>query len=664
MSQPNPIWLDLSGDPDDLSIDEHHQSYDVFRQFCAPKQNPQMVMLIGDGSKTRAIRYLEPSLGDSGNHKKICLHLLRNNTEAHSPILLADCELHNSLNLTAPTESRTIVGAEQHALLWSRNARPDEFDLSTLAHLIYLRMLSPFATVICYFADDLGGTRAVAKILASWIAGSSDGPSDLPASTYPRVVIFKSDDRASFNEERATLDFVEELAVETNTQRLNGQPDETLAAQLRQRFGGLHVLSLPKLAPTGDQLDLQIDSWDAVLERILKSSQRIHGRRRKAQAAFSADHFKAFLHLSCRHFARDAVLPFSFIEASRFANPVPRDFSYHISSFLEGIKPHLVKPFATPLIASALTLDSFPPEMHRKYCLKSRAALTLPDFAPAQVFRRFYYKILDDAQIDKAEVKDLFCQQVLENNRTSIGAATGHRAVMSRLAEYLQAEFNNKVCLSCVGRPAEDNTLDCGHSLCDSCIVIHGRAPFDEWIVDRCPLCGALNKVCFLPKPLTAGVRVISIGGHPGDVFALHFLKEIEAGLQLLGMHIGDYFDIAVGTGSGLYEVRSENWAKAAVGALIAAGLFCRRLSVGECTRFSQDTAHARSLLQLVPDSPRRYSSTRVNAVFRRVLGPGQTLFGCSGSAKVGLVATSTKDSSTCLFTSYNGPAMRSSPCG
>jgi hypothetical protein len=54
------------------------------------------------------------------------------------------------------------------------------------------------------------------------------------------------------------------------------------------------------------------------------------------------------------------------MEASQFVNPVPRDFSYHIASFLEGIKPHPVKPFTTPLISSALTLDSFPPEMHRK----------------------------------------------------------------------------------------------------------------------------------------------------------------------------------------------------------------------------------------------------------------------------------------------------------
>jgi hypothetical protein len=98
-------------------------------------------------------------------------------------------------------------------------------------------MPSHFTTVICYFADDLGGTRAVAKILVSWIRGPSDGPWDLPASTYPRVVIFKSDDCASFNEKRVTLNFVEELAVETHSrngmaQRLNGQPDKRLDAQL------------------------------------------------------------------------------------------------------------------------------------------------------------------------------------------------------------------------------------------------------------------------------------------------------------------------------------------------------------------------------------------------------------------------------------------------
>jgi hypothetical protein len=150
---------------------------------------------------------------------------------------------------------------------------------------------------------------------------------------------------------------------------------------------------------------------------------------------------------------------------------------------------------------------------------------------------------------------------VLENDRASIDGATSHRAVLSQLARYLQTEFSNKVCLSCIGRPSENNILDCGHSLCDSCVVIHGRTASEEESVtlDSCPLCRAPNTAHFVRKPSNAGVRVLSIAGHPGDMFALSFLKKLETELKLPGMHIGDNFDIAVGTGSGSYGSSFKN---------------------------------------------------------------------------------------------------------
>jgi hypothetical protein len=64
-------------------------------------------------------------------------------------------------------------------------------------------------------------------------------------------------------------------------------------------------------------------------------------------------------------------------------------------------------------------------------------------------------------------------------------------------------------------------------------------------------LCKTLNKVKFLLKPYTARIRALSINGDPSDVFAANFLKELEANLQLLKMHIQEHFDIDFGTGLG-----------------------------------------------------------------------------------------------------------------
>ena len=154
------------------------------------------------------------------------------------------------------------------------------------------------------------------------------------------------------------------------------------------------------------------------------------------------------------------------------------------------------------------------------------------------------------------KIRDLFGQQVLGNVGELIDTAITHKAVLSRFTGYWQDIFNNKTCLSCIARPPEDNILDCGHALCDSCTVIHGHAALEEpwnFILDTCPLCGTSNEVNFLLKPYTAGIRALGISGYPGDVFAANFLKELETRLQLPKMHIRDHFDITLGTGSGLY---------------------------------------------------------------------------------------------------------------
>jgi hypothetical protein len=169
--------------------------------------------------------------------------------------------------------------------------------------------------------------------------------------------------------------------------------------------------------------------------------------------------------------------------------------------------------------------------------------------------------VLDNIPLDKAVVEDLFCKQAIRNVTESVDAAITHRSVLSRFAKYLQTIFNNTTCLSCAARPPEDNRLDCGHSLCDSCIVIHGQTVLGEpwnFALDQCPLCEAPNKINVSLKPYNAGIRALGISGRPGDAFAVNFLKELEARLQLPKLPIRELFDIAFGTGSGLYCLKFE----------------------------------------------------------------------------------------------------------
>jgi hypothetical protein len=101
-------------------------------------------------------------------------------------------------------------------------------------------------------------------------------------------------------------------------------------------------------------------------KRLILESKHMQKRRQTAKVAFSARHFEAFLHLAFDQFSIDLETPFSFIRASRVANPVPEDFSKHIANFLMHSSPKTLMTFNALVVALALTLDSFPPEMHSK----------------------------------------------------------------------------------------------------------------------------------------------------------------------------------------------------------------------------------------------------------------------------------------------------------
>jgi len=67
--------------------------------------------------------------------------------------------------------------------------------------------------------------------------------------------------------------------------------------------------------------------------------------------------------------------------------------------------------------------------------------------------------------------------------------------------------------------------------------------------------------------------------------------------------------------------------------------------------------------LSIATDS--RYSSAGITKALKSAFGNDTSLFKSgSGGAKVAVVATTTNDSSTCIFTNYNGQEERSVKCG
>jgi hypothetical protein len=310
-----------------------------------------MIMFIRGRGKTTAMKKFGFLPTESCEHGKIHLRSISRYTSASAPILIADCELQNSPFLDEAIGGPIPPYIKQRSLSWSKGYG---LDSNIVANIVYSRLLYSFSTTICLFANDLGGTGMAAKILASWFHGRQS--SDIP---NPQILILKEQDNLTPN--GSYNSFIGELsqAVRHLTKIAGPMTRSQLEVQIRRQFGDVKVLAVPTHSRS--------PSWNAIRSSIISSSNKIQRYRRENQLAFSADHLRAFFHLACAHFAKDIISPFSFIKASREPNPVPPALSSHLTYFLKKIKLSEVMDFAVPVIASALTLDSYPPGMHSKF---------------------------------------------------------------------------------------------------------------------------------------------------------------------------------------------------------------------------------------------------------------------------------------------------------
>ncbi|KAE9373848.1 hypothetical protein N431DRAFT_456575 [Stipitochalara longipes BDJ] len=678
MSQAYSTWLDLSTTPHGTVLIQHHQLYAIHELSSPDLQDPQIIMFVGGGAKSRCMKRLGFTFDEEVPHNTIQLHLAPDLGEVPSPIFLADCELHNNRQLK-PTLAGPVPGSVDHRILhW-----PKGFDVYTMANIVYTKLISPFSTMICLFADDLEGLSAVARMLASWlVCFRSRRTSNVAVTTSPRVIVLRewNDlENGMFDEELATRSFMQEIRIQSELRNRNQQErladnlsQEDLDALLHLQFGDVRVLaytSHPVYASLMTLKDIQFHlrrldkSWLSLRNRLLQDSRDIQERRRQQQVAFSATHIHALFNSACDHIERDIITPFNFIRGSRSANPVPSRLAVYLSTFLKQTPQKLHMAFNVPIIASALTLDSFPPNMHL--------------FDAGEVFETHYSEIFSEVGLsvysEKQElfnelvskIKGIFCQQNSLEVRHSVTAARAHMSTLAQFKpNWLRVRYSTKICLACLARQAQ-STLTCGHSLCEPCTLIHGKTPefWNRW-PRKCPLCQEPNEIHFQEKPYTAGVRCLCVdGGTPQDILVL---KALENDLKLPAP-ITEHFDIAVGSG------------------LLLLGLFCKpEWTIEDCFAFSQKFTRMRgsNIEGTVPRS--NFSTTSetkqgrlqfldlrgvINRVklshdttlgsakssLKEVFGTQATLFESSGKGtKVAVIATRASDSRECVFSNFN----------
>ncbi|KAF7910009.1 uncharacterized protein EAF01_003727 [Botrytis porri] len=645
-------WLTFGAGSEGLLLQEHHRPYTILGDLSLDRQRPQMITFIGEQTKSRVLTKTRFGFREQkGISGEVQLRVDYETIGDPEPVFYADCELHN------PSHPMTVITENYGDITPRALPFPRDFDSKFLAYQIYSKLLSPFSTVVCLFADDLGGLTGILDILATWLTSLPEAPTDLPASTYPKVLIFKSTGEVPSAlewENGATRRFLLDLSKEVAGRQGETPRKKDLNVLLAKHFSGLHVLSLPVL--TSSQRN-----WTPVRDRLLQESDDIQKLRINHQFAFSIRHFKAFFHFAIRHFCSNEDSNFSFIEASRFSNPVSESFLAHLTLFLKNVDRKQLLNFGVPIIASALVFDSYPPGMHA--------------FHPLLVFRKFFYQTC--LKIDPFKYPQLtrgietaFCQYAV-NVVSSSDEGSVHKNTLSRFNNEWKDIYSNTTCFCCMARRPE-NTMSCRHAICDECTISVGKElELHAWtfLIPHCIFCGKANDRKFRLKPKTAGVRsIIAEGGGIKGIIPLSFLKELETAIGL-PTSIHEHFDLAFGSSSG---------------ALVILGLFFNKWTVDKCLTHFQEFSQlvfqkrvnfGRSLpglkylnrvvegiLSLAADS--RYSSAGINKALQESFGMESSLFEADSGVKIGVIATTTDDCSTCIFANYNGHEPRSENCG
>ena len=354
-----------------ISILHHLEGHSRILENCAAYESlllppphaqdhyPVLVVLIGGTTKSTALQYFSggssPSclLDRHGEIRLVCNPKAR----AHvSPLVYADCELHathpSHWDSTAQRDS-----AYQRRIPWfdARPSRAFRRQQQRLSFDLYSHVLFPFASVVCLFADDFGGLRAVAETLAE-LAFKRKHP-DLPQASLPRVVIVSTATDTRPERLETNSGFVDRVIRAMQAMK-GGESYETMRFSLHCIFHSFDVLHW-----IGHSV--QFERHKGLLDEISQLAREAERERVQHCRLFSLRHFTAFVGCALDGFIKDPAQPLRLVASSRARLGSAEDFPDHLGELLaKSPSQAYLWEVVVPLTASALILDSCPPGMH------------------------------------------------------------------------------------------------------------------------------------------------------------------------------------------------------------------------------------------------------------------------------------------------------------
>jgi hypothetical protein len=202
----------------------------------------------------------------------------------------------------------------------------------------------PFADVVCFFSDDLGGLKNIAKCLSTWVNNGCGRPYNMPHIVVVMEMISPSA-------------YVEREAAE----RLIKLTQNETAGTLFKLISTIEVVALFPRATISSK-----SRYRLLKERLLTRLFQMRSRRESMSTLYSLTHFFSFFNRACEHYSKRQE-PFDFVKSTRVDNPLSENLLGHLLDFIKQIREsQLLLSFAAPMIASSLLLDHYLPDTHCK----------------------------------------------------------------------------------------------------------------------------------------------------------------------------------------------------------------------------------------------------------------------------------------------------------
>ncbi|EJT68966.1 hypothetical protein GGTG_13472 [Gaeumannomyces tritici R3-111a-1] len=302
------------------------------------------ILFIGNEGKSRALTNIGIDRLKYNNRAHGEAHLfLAPDKEVGFPLLIADMNMPLHNRISRPGRDQKCHESSTHSITDRSIVLENPLEV---ADTIYQRMLVPFADIVCFFVNDLGGCDRILRRIAMW---SETGIYPKPSPWLVLIV-----------QEVEQRNYLEKLK-EFNTNKI---------------FKGVRVYCINSARYQTRVRDRSTDSNELKYE-LRELLRRARAEKQKKGLLFSARHLAGFFNYIRRNPPFNQKEPLNLIAVSRSDHPVSNELGFHLENFLDNFQsPDLLQKFAIPTIASCLILDQYPPGMHCKRSLSVFKYLT------------------------------------------------------------------------------------------------------------------------------------------------------------------------------------------------------------------------------------------------------------------------------------------------